>query len=604
MAYNKDGSHFSQTKHRNGPASTETTPLIIPNSATIDPSPRTANDSHPNDNVADWRTPLQDEGHTAANQTIPLTRALCCVLGLAILIFFQATNMSMMTTITSEINEDLKTSEQAIWFTSSYLIATAALSPLTGKLASVFSPRTCIFVASLWIALGGIVTGLASSFEVFVLGRILTGIGAAGVMTISIIIVLELSGSKRRGAAIGLLNSGYTIGVAVGATAAGALVPVTGWRALFYLQSPAAVIGGTILFLAIPHDFTSGSQKPSAEDGASESAGSSKPSTAVLLSRLDYLGALTLTTSIVLLLYSLSSPHGIPVVPIILSGIVLVAFLLNEVYLANDPIIPVTLLRSRGLLFTCLSTLGYMMVRWSVLFYAPTYALAVRGWSQASAGSILVPTNAGFALGGLAVGFLHIKRQGSFYLASLVAYSIFPVTLVALAFLSTQSSNVALYILTVFACGAATGAALNYTLAHLLHVTPKSTHYIATSLLATIRGFAGSFGAAVGGGIFTRRLSTSLEAGFENSSLGDSKELVRQLLGSPRLVWKLDGIERDIAISGYEAALKTLFFAGAGLAVVMILVQAGTGWKSGGEKSSVREEEQDSMSRDDAGENV
>ena len=48
-------------------------------------------------------------------------------------------------------------------------------------------------------------------------------------MTISFILVLELSSKKRRGLFIGLVNTGFTLGVSFGAVVAGALLPVTGW---------------------------------------------------------------------------------------------------------------------------------------------------------------------------------------------------------------------------------------------------------------------------------------------------------------------------------------------------------------------------------------
>jgi hypothetical protein len=70
---------------------------------------------------------------------------------------------------------------------------------------------------------------------------------------------------------------------------------------------------------------------------------------------------------------------------------------------------------SRGALLSCVAQLGIMAARWMVLFYTPVYAIAVRGWSPASAGSILIPTNLGFALGGVLAGWLHIKRAGSFW---------------------------------------------------------------------------------------------------------------------------------------------------------------------------------------------
>jgi hypothetical protein len=89
---------------------------------------------------------------------------------------------------------------------------------------------------------------------------------------------------------------------------------------------------------------------------------------------------------------------------------------MNEIYLAQVPIIPVSVLKSRGALLTCLAQLGFMMARWMVLFYTPVFAIAIRGWVPAAAGSLLIPTNLGFAIGGLIVGGLHIRRAGSFYL--------------------------------------------------------------------------------------------------------------------------------------------------------------------------------------------
>ena len=48
-------------------------------------------------------------------------------------------------------------------------------------------------------------------------------------MTVSLILVLELSTKKRRGLHIGLVNSVFTMGVSFGAVIAGALLPITGW---------------------------------------------------------------------------------------------------------------------------------------------------------------------------------------------------------------------------------------------------------------------------------------------------------------------------------------------------------------------------------------
>lgn len=164
-----------------------------------------------------------------------------------------------------------------------------------------------------------------------------------------------------------------------------------------------------------------------------------------------------------------------------------------------------------------------------------------------------------------------------------------------LSLASTPDIPIALYVAIVFVNGLFTGAALNYTLAHLLHLTPPDTHYVATSLLGTFRGFAGSFGSAIGGGIFARTLRESLEKGFGAIDEPDAgrAELIRKLIGSPALVYSggLDAAERQVAVQGYVDALKVLFQAAVVLSVVVSVVQAATGWRGPDDKVKDREEE-------------
>ncbi|MCJ1473827.1 hypothetical protein MMC13_002479 [Lambiella insularis] len=515
--------------------------------------------------------PLPKEERGASNQAVTTVRACCIIVSQGLLIFLQACNISLLTTTQSTIAEDLDAFAEVSWFTSAYLIAMASMSPLSGRLSQIFSPRYCILVSTLFFSLGSFMTSCAVDLTQFLTGRALTGVGAAGILTLSIILVIELTSKERRGLMIGLVNAGFTTGVSFGAVIAGALLIPVGWRALFWMQSPLALAAGLCIFFSIPKTFIT------------STAALDKQSLLQKLARVDYAGAIFLTSSLVLLLTSLASPQ-ISFLPILLSIVLLAFFILTETYLVSTPIVPVTLLRSRGALLACLAQLGLMMSRWSVLFYTPVYALAVRSWSPATAGSILIPTNAGFALGGLLAGWIHIRRAGSFYLACVVDFAIFPFTLLLLGYLSGPETPVVLYLFAVFLNGLVTGAALNYTLAHLLHLTAPSTHFIATSLMATFRGFAGSFGSAVGGGIFMRTLRASLEGGFEEKGLIGREELIRRLLGSPALVSGLSGGEKAVAVGAYVDAISGLFWAGAGLAAVMVLVQAGTGWKQGVEK--------------------
>lgn len=438
------------------------------------------------------------------------------------------------------------------------------MSPLYGRFSQIFLPKYIVLVASILFTIGALVASQAGSLGVFLVGRALQGIGAAGILTLSIILVIDLTGKKYRGLFIGLANSAVTTGVSLGAVIGGALAWTAGWRLLMWIQCPIALVCGTAVFLSIP------SSESNADSGDEQSLRKK-------LWAIDYSGATLLVLCLVSLSYGLSHPQ-VQIWPIIAGVILLVVFVLNEIYRATVPIIPIAVLKSRGALFSCFGQMGFMTVRWAVLFYTPIYAQAVRLWSPTQAGAILVPTNAGFAAGGLIAGALHIRRAGSFWLPSVVCYTLFPITVLVLSQISTKDSSTGWYIFTVFINGFTVGAGLNYCLAHMLHLTTPDTHFVATSLLATFRGFSGTFGAAVGGGIFTRLLYSNLESGFADRGLEGKESVIRQLLGKPALVRQLTGAEQEVGRLGYQNAIEGLFLAGVGLAMVSILVQAGTGW--------------------------
>ncbi|KAI1130066.1 major facilitator superfamily domain-containing protein [Nemania abortiva] len=527
----------------------------------------------------------KDEDLDVPNQTVTKKRAVAIIMSVYVLIFLQATNMSGITMAQSTIAADLDSYENAMWFTTSFLVALSSMSPLTGKLATIFSPRSMVLVSSVLFALGCLVTSQAHSFAVFILGRVITGLGGGGTMVLAFILVLELTTKRNRGLFIGITNAGFTTGVSLGAVISGGLIGTVGWRPLFWAQAPASLVAGCAIFFSIPSSLSSPTH-----------AKDKDLSMRTKLKQLDYLGAVFLSATVVLFLFGLSG--NIQPIPLGSSLGALVIFVLIEKYVAVDPIVPLTVLQNRGALLSCVSQLGLMAARWTVLFYTPMTALAVFGFNPAASGSILIPTNLGFGLGGLLVGAFHIRRSGSFWGSAILCFALFGISLFFLSISSTKDTPFALYVAVVFINGLFTGGALNYTLAHLLHLTLPETHYVATSLLGTFRGFAGSFGSAIGGGIFARTLRDALESGFEGldgtDGLGrDREELVRRLIGSPLLVYNggLSEAEMEVAVMGYTDALRVLFQAAVVLTFAVLVLQAATGWRGPGEKVRAREEE-------------
>ncbi|TQV93911.1 hypothetical protein V2A60_003932 [Cordyceps javanica] len=463
------------------------------------------------------------EGLDLANVPVTVSRGIAISLGLGILVFLQATNMSGMTIIQGQVAEDLDAHAAASWFTAAYLIPLSSFASVAGRLATVFSPRSMVLPVGALFAAGALITARATSFAGFVLGRAIAGTGGAGVLGLCVIFVLELTTKRRRGLFIALVNSGFTAGVAFGALVYGALLPVIGWcfTIVIFLYSLAADV----------HPFSLG-----------------------------------------------------------LSLVSLASFLAVEYRVAADPIIPLPVLSSRGVLLSCVAQFGLMTARWTLLFYTPVLMLAVRGVAPASAGSILIPTNAGFGVGGFLVGALHIRRAGSFWLPTVIVTAVFGFSLFLMGLVAAPSASTPLLVTVVLLNGLATGAALNYSLAHVLHLSHKDTEYVSTSLLGTFRGFGGSFGTSIGGGIFFRYLRQSLTAGFaelegyhgrhEYSLTPNHARLVTRLLGAPGLVFsdELNAEEQQVAINGYSGATRGVWHVAALLTVAVVAVQAATGW--------------------------
>lgn len=502
---------------------------------------------------------------------IKRARGLLIISTLAVLLILGAGNISLLTTTQGAIASDLNAFEYTTWFTSAFLASLSSTGPVYAKLSYIFQTRYILLGACLTSFLGALITSSTPSVSGFLAGRVVAGIGAAGV-TCVVQVLVQWAPAQRRGLCQGLLNTGYTAGVASGAIIGGALQPAMGWRAMFWLQLPLIALAGTVLILAIPTAIIG--LRPHQEDD--------ELSNLEKLGRIDYMGAGLLIAALVSLLYGLASPQfdTASTVAIVVSIFILTPlFVYQEAFRHDDPIIPVKVLKSRPVLFACLSTLIYMMSRWMILFYTPIYATAVRGMHPAKAGSLLLPTNIGFALGGLITGQFHIRRDGSFYAACLAIFTIYPVSLLAITFSTTQTVSMVFYWFLLLANGLCAGGAMNYTLAHLQHLVQVDVRLIAISIFFTFRGFAGTFGATVGGSIFYKALGVALRSRFTKAHLKPSSDLLRQLIGSPRTVQDLTGVWKTTAAQAYVDALRTLFLAAVGMSILTFVLQALTGWK-------------------------
>jgi len=137
------------------------------------------------------------------------------------------------------------------WVVLAYLLATAALLPIVGRLADMLGKRA-IFVAGFVIyAVGSVATGAAPGVASLIAFRLVHGVGSAILTGVGLAIVTDVFPSEERGRAIGINGAVLSAGIVLGPTLGGLLVEI-GWRWVFLMGTPVGVLGALLAWRFVP----------------------------------------------------------------------------------------------------------------------------------------------------------------------------------------------------------------------------------------------------------------------------------------------------------------------------------------------------------------
>ena len=125
-----------------------------------------------------------------------------------------------------------------IWYTGVYALTSFA----GGALADVVGHVRVFRVGVLLTAVALLAGGLAPGFGWMLAARALQGVAGGLIYGTAPGIVTLASAPERRGRALGMLNAGIALGLALGPVPAGALVDAFGWRAVFHARVPVALL--------------------------------------------------------------------------------------------------------------------------------------------------------------------------------------------------------------------------------------------------------------------------------------------------------------------------------------------------------------------------
>jgi len=132
------------------------------------------------------------------------------------------------------------------------LTATLAMRPvgalLFGMLADRYGRRIPLLANVMFFSVAELLCGFAPNYTVFLILRTIYGIGMGGEWGLGASLVMESTPPRWRGVLSGIIQSGYAIGYLLAAVAARVILPLWGWRAMFWIGGLPALLAFYVIW--------------------------------------------------------------------------------------------------------------------------------------------------------------------------------------------------------------------------------------------------------------------------------------------------------------------------------------------------------------------
>jgi DHA2 family lincomycin resistance protein-like MFS transporter len=128
------------------------------------------------------------------------------------------------------------------WLTAGFLLTMSVVIPITGYLIRRISTRVLYGAAMGLFSLGTLVAALAPGFGVLLVARVVQACGTAIMLPLLMTTVMTLVPPARRGAIMGNISIVISVAPAIGPTVSGVVLSLLGWRFMFWLVLPIAVV--------------------------------------------------------------------------------------------------------------------------------------------------------------------------------------------------------------------------------------------------------------------------------------------------------------------------------------------------------------------------
>jgi predicted MFS family arabinose efflux permease len=168
---------------------------------------------------------------------------------MAFVVFATTLFMRSVDPVIPQIAEGLNvTPTTAAMLSTGFTLPYALIQPVLGALADMFSKTRLIAVCMLIVGIATLACGLATNFETLMALRVVAGITAGGVFPIALAVAGDRVPVQQRQVAIGRLLFAAMSGNLLGASGAGVIGDLFGWRGVFFVTGAIDLIALAVAY--------------------------------------------------------------------------------------------------------------------------------------------------------------------------------------------------------------------------------------------------------------------------------------------------------------------------------------------------------------------
>ncbi|KAI1421867.1 multidrug resistance protein fnx1 [Xylaria sp. FL1777] len=493
------------------------------------------------------------EGGRSGLEMTVIMIALCSAL------FLAALDATIVTTALPTIVGEFHASSGYTWVGAAYTLASSATVPSWGKVSDIWGRKPVLLVAVGIFWIGSLIAALSRNIAQLIASRAIQGAGGGGIVVLINIAVSDLVSVRKRGQYYGIFGGVWALASAIGPILGGVFTSRVTWRWCFWINLPISGVGFVILLVVLKlHNPRTPVRKG--------------------LAAIDWLGSALIIGATLQLLFGLEFGgvtypwKSVTVIALIVFSIVTfaVAFVVEQ-YVAEYPVIPLRLFKSRRNVAAFAVCFVHGAVFISGSYYLPFYFQAVVGASSLLSGVYLLAYALSLSFVSAFIG-IWMKKTGQ-YLPPIILGMLL-LTLGFGLFIDLGSDvNWAKIIIFQIIAGIGVGPNFQSPLIALHSGLHPKDIAAGTSTFQFIRQLGTSISIVIGGVVFQNGMQKQYPTLV--SELGP--ELADQLSGGSAaanvgLVASLSGEQGRVARGAYANSLREMFIVFTVISAVGLLV--------------------------------